>query len=69
MSNAPALTAPPLWPIYWAEFVAELKKTFRQPGFVIPSLCFPLGFYALFGLLMPHRGSFDGTTWFFATYG
>lgn len=74
MNNTTPALANPNWlpstaTIYWAEFIAELKSTFRQPGFVLPAIAFPLGFYLLFGLLMPRRGSFDGASWFFATYG
>lgn len=53
---------------YLAEIHAELLKTFRQPGFVAPSLLFPLCFYLIFGILMPHRGEFDAASWFFASY-
>lgn len=54
---------------YFAEIRAELLKTFRQPGFVAPSLLFPVCFYLIFGILMPHRGEFDAASWFFASYG
>lgn len=53
---------------YRAELYGELLKTFRQPGFVLPSLLFPLGFYLLFGILLGRRGNFDSASWFFATY-
>lgn len=53
---------------YLAEIHAELLKTFRQPGFVLPSLLFPICFYLLFGILMPHRGQFDAASWFYASY-
>ena len=53
---------------YRAAIVAELRKTFRQPGFVLPSLLFPVCFYLLFGILLPHRGEFNAASWFFASY-
>ncbi|WP_422507856.1 ABC transporter permease [Stenotrophomonas sp. GZD-301] len=46
----PALAA--AWPIYRAEIRCELRRAWRYPGFVVPSLLFPVLFYSLFGVLL-----------------
>ena len=37
--------------IWYLESVTDLVKTFRTPGFVLPSLLFPVMFYLFFGVL------------------
>jgi ABC-2 type transport system permease protein len=39
---------------YRAELLAELRRTWRTPAFVVPSLLFPVLFYLLFGILLGH---------------
>jgi ABC-2 type transport system permease protein len=55
-----------------AETRAELTKLARLPAYVIPTLAFPLAFYAFFGLaLSPGRsfGELAVPTYLLATYG
>lgn len=40
------------WRIYRAEALCELRRAWRTPAFVLPSLLFPVLFYSLFGLLL-----------------
>lgn len=56
--------------IFALESQAELLKTFRSPGFVVPAVTFPLMFYAFFGLLFNREGM-DGQVpgYLLATYG
>lgn len=39
---------------YRAELRAELRRAWRTPAFVLPSLLFPVLFYLLFGVLLGH---------------
>ena len=56
--------------IYLLEAKYELLKLMRLPAFVIPSLGFPMMFYALFGLLLPTKDAgFDIAKYLLATYG
>ncbi len=56
--------------IYLVEAKYELYKLLRLPAFVIPSLGFPMMFYALFGLLLPTKGAgVDIAKYLMATYG
>ncbi|MBA2707857.1 MAG: ABC transporter permease [Gemmatimonadaceae bacterium] len=56
--------------IYLLEAKYELLKVLRLPAFIIPSLGFPMMFYALFGLLLPMKASaFPMATYLLATYG
>lgn len=48
----PAPTA--WWRPYRAELLAEWRRTWRTPGFAIPSLLFPVLFYLLFGIMLGH---------------
>jgi ABC-2 type transport system permease protein len=49
----------------------ELLKVLRMPGYVIPSIAFPVMFYVLFGVLFGRRaaGSVSMATYLIATYG
>jgi ABC-2 type transport system permease protein len=61
---------PSLLGIYLREAGSELLRTWRTPAFVLPTLLFPLVFYALFALLLPGRwGSYDKAIYLLATYG
>ncbi len=54
---------------FWESYY-ELVKTLRQPAFVLPSLAFPVVFYALFAILLPGNwGSYERATYLLATYG
>jgi len=47
-----------------------LLQVWRQPSFTIPTLLFPLAFYALFGLLLPSKtGNAAPAQYLLATYG
>lgn len=56
--------------IYVLEAKTEFLKTFRMPGFSIPSLIFPVMFYVFFALIF-NRGGMGGQmpTYLLATYG
>lgn len=50
----------------------ELYKMARLRAFVVPTLGFPIMFYVLFGLVLPHGGTGGGpmvSTYLLATYG
>ena len=57
--------------IYVAETKYELLKVMRMPAYVIPTLTFPLLFYAMFGLVFGHQniGTVSLSTYLLATYG
>lgn len=58
--------------IAFAETVAELTKNRRLPGYVIPTLTFPLAFYVFFGIAMGASrgiGAMTIATYLLATYG
>ncbi len=55
-----------------AETRAEFTKLIRLPAYVIPTLAFPLAFYAFFGLAFGAQHAIAGTTmatYLLATYG
>jgi ABC-2 type transport system permease protein len=55
-----------------AETRAEFTKLVRLPGYIIPTLAFPLAFYAFFGLAFGAQHAIAGTTiatYLLATYG
>jgi ABC-2 type transport system permease protein len=43
---------PSLWRIYSLETRSEFLRVWRNPGFVLPTLLFPLMFYLFFGVLL-----------------
>ncbi len=55
----------PAWPIYRAEALCELRRAWRTPAFVLPSLLFPVLFYGLFGVLL---GRGHAPVYLLATY-
>lgn len=56
--------------IHLREAKYELLKLLRLPAFFIPSLGFPMMFYALFALVLPTKSaSFPMTTYLLGTYG
>ena len=56
--------------IYLREAKYELIKLLRLPAFFIPSLGFPMMFYALFGLVLPVKtGAYPIATYLLGTYG
>jgi ABC-2 type transport system permease protein len=57
--------------IYALEARYEFLKQLRMPAYVVPSLAFPLVFYFMFGIALPHGsgGPFDIPTYMLATYG
>ena len=64
--SVPAASArAPAWPIYLAEIRCELRRAWRYPGFVLPSLLFPVLFYSLFGVLL---GRGQAPVYLLATY-
>jgi len=56
---------------YVAEIKYEFLKTIRLPGYVIPTILFPLMFYILFGLALGPKagGGVEAATYLIATYG
>lgn len=59
-----------LWRIYALEAKYEFLKQMRLPAYVVPSLAFPLVFYFMFGVALPHgHSAFDIATYMLATYG
>jgi ABC-2 type transport system permease protein len=60
-----------LWRIYALEAKYEFLKQMRLPAYVVPSLAFPLVFYFMFGVALPHGSGtrFDIPTYMLATYG
>ncbi len=58
--------------IHWLEFRAEFLKMLRMPAYAIPTLAFPLIFYALFGLALVRDAKAGGvpmSSYLIATYG
>ncbi len=56
--------------LYTTESRYEWLKTLRMPGFVLPSLLFPVVFYSFFGIIFNPSGSSSGAaTYLLATYG
>jgi ABC-2 type transport system permease protein len=55
--------------VYLWESYYELLKTSRQPEFVIPSLAFPVVFYAMFAIMLGGSwGGYQRATYLLATY-
>ncbi len=55
--------------VYRLEAFYELLRTLRMPAFAIPTLVFPIAFYAVFALLVPGQwGSMQKALYLFATY-
>lgn len=53
------------WRIYRVEALCELRRAWRTPAFAVPSLLFPVLFYALFGILL---GRGNAPQYLLATY-
>lgn len=54
--------------IWYLESITDLIKTFRSPGFVIPSLLFPIMFYTFFGVLFVPAENPEVPKYLLATY-
>lgn len=54
---------------YVLETVTDMLKTFRSPGFVLPSLLFPVMFYLFFGVLFVPAENPAVPMYLLATYG
>jgi len=68
--DAPAQSRSRTVRVYFREAKYELLKLMRLPAFFIPTLGFPMMFYALFGLLLPQRkAGFEISKYLLATYG
>jgi ABC-2 type transport system permease protein len=68
----PSLSAGQTFRLYGKEAKYEFLKTLRMPAYVIPTLCFPLAFYVMFGLIFnrgQHLDSITVSTYMMATYG
>lgn len=61
-------SAPGIGGIYARESWAEIKKSWRLPQFILPSIALPVAFYGLFGIALA-RGGADTATYMLATYG
>ena len=57
-----------LWAAYFGEIRFEFIKALRTPQFAVPTLFFPIMFYALFALTLGGRGN-GGSLTSFANYG
>jgi ABC-2 type transport system permease protein len=57
-----------LWSAYFGEIRFEFIKALRTPQFAVPTLFFPIMFYALFALALGSRGN-GGSLASFANYG
>lgn len=68
MTADTVLSPPSLGGIYAREAWAEIKKSWRLPQFVLPSIALPVAFYGLFGVAMAPPDSQNGT-YLLATYG
>ena len=68
MNTVPALPAPSTSGIYGREAWSEIKKSWRLPQFIIPSITMPVAFYGLFGIAFASNES-DTGTYILATYG
>jgi ABC-2 type transport system permease protein len=55
--------------IYGRECAAELKRSWRMPQFIVPTILTPAAFYALFTLAIPAHPSPADATAILATYG
>ena len=56
--------------IYLAEARFEMLRTYRVPGFTIPTLLFPALFYTFFAVVMGSRmAKYEMATYLLATYG
>ncbi|MCD9032096.1 ABC transporter permease [Luteimonas sp. Y-2-2-4F] len=51
------------------EVRCEGLRLWREPMYVLPTLLFPVAFYAMFGLLLGSRGDGSGARYLLATYG
>lgn len=51
------------------EVRCEAMRLWREPMYVLPTLLFPVAFYAMFGLLLGGRGDGGGARYLLATYG
>lgn len=62
--------APSLARILLLESWFELLRLWRTPAFAVPTLAFPVTFYAMFGLMIPGQWTgYQKTAYLFATYG
>ncbi len=64
-ADAPAASA---WRIFWLELHSELMKKLRLPAYLLPTVCFPVIFYVIFGVVLA-KGKTDVATYLLATYG
>ncbi|WP_303637598.1 ABC transporter permease [Stenotrophomonas tuberculopleuritidis] len=64
-ARAPAASWHAVLRPYRAELIAELRRAWRTPAFVLPSLLFPVLFYVLFGVLL---GRGHAPVYLLATY-
>ncbi len=58
-----------LFALYVIEAKTELLKTFRTPGFVLPSVLFPVMFYLFFGVIFAMNTNTQMSAYLLATYG
>ena len=61
-------TAVPAIEVYIREAIAELRKSWRLPQFLLPTVLTPAGFFALFGVIMGN-GSAARANYALATFG
>lgn len=68
--SVPATAAPSALRIHALEAWYEFLRVLRTPAFALPTLCFPVVFYLVFGIMVPGDwGSVHKASYLLATYG
>lgn len=68
MASVAPVAAPGAAGVYAREAWAEIKKSWRLPQFILPSVALPVAFYSLFGIALAGEEANSGT-YLLATYG
>lgn len=66
---APAAALAPAASIFRLELRNEALKMLRMPGYLLPTMCFPVVFYLMFGVALSKGGDPKVATYLMATYG
>jgi ABC-2 type transport system permease protein len=69
-SATAAMPASRLLALYLREAWSEILRMARTPAFALPTIAFPVVFYAMFAIVLPGQwGGLDKATYLLATYG
>lgn len=69
-ASAAPMPASRLVALYLREAWSEILRMARTPAFALPTIAFPVVFYAMFAIVLPGQwGAYDKATYLFATYG